>query len=73
MFALLENDSYKVIASFLYYYYFLPGEFLKKKRGGRGDKGKKRKKTRKEGNLALLLVDKLARLAQKKISSLPLH
>lgn len=75
LFALLENDSYKVIASFLYYYYyyFLPGEFLKKKRGGGGDKRKKRKKTRKEGNLALLLVDKLARLAQKKISSLPLH
>lgn len=73
LFALLENDSYKVIASFLYYYYFLPGEFLKKKRGGGGDKGKKRKETRKEGNLALLLVDKLARLSQKKISSLPLH
>lgn len=74
MFALLENDSYKVIASFLYYYYFLPGEFLKKKRWGEGNKRKKKKKkTRKEGNLALLLVDKLARLAQKKISSLPLH
>lgn len=35
----------------------------------------KRKKTRKEGNFAVLLVDKLARLAQKKkkISFLPLH
>lgn len=56
----------------------MPGEFLKKKKGGReeGTKEKiKRKKTRKEGNFALLLVDKLARLAQKKkkISSLPLH
>lgn len=46
--------------------------------GWRGEGTKeqiKRKKTSKEGNFALLLVDKLARLAQKKrkISSLPLH
>lgn len=52
LFALLENDSYKVIASFLYYF-FLPGEFLKGKKkqvGGRGDKRKKkgRKQERKE-------------------------
>lgn len=59
----------------------MPGEFLKEKikrwgGGGEGTKEQiKRKKTRKEGNFALLLVDKLARLAQKKrkISSLPLH
>lgn len=76
LFALLENDSYKVIASFIYFFIILPGEFLKeKKKVGRGDKKMKRKKTRKEGNFAVLLVDKLARLAQKKkkISFLPLH
>lgn len=39
--------------------------FFKEKRG-EGTKEKNEKKTRKEGNFALLLVDKLARLAQKK-------
>lgn len=45
----------------------MPGDFFLRKKEGRGQKKKiKRKKTRKEGNFALLLVDKLARLAQKK-------
>lgn len=39
LFALLENDSYKVIASFIYFFIILPGEFLKeKKRWGEGTK-----------------------------------
>lgn len=49
LFALLENDSYKVIASFLYYF-FLPGEFLKGKKnrlGGEGTKEKKKEENKK--------------------------
>ena len=48
MFALLENDSYKVIASFIYLFiYFLPGEILKKK-GTKERKEKKKKEMKKE-------------------------
>lgn len=56
MFALLENDSYKVIASFIYLF-FLPGEILKKKgtkeRKEKKEMKKERKERRKEGNFAL--------------------
>lgn len=48
MFALLENDSYKVIASFIYFFIILPGEFLKeKKKVGRGDKKNEKKENKK--------------------------
>lgn len=48
LFALLENDSYKVIASFLYYYYFFARWIFKeKKRWGEGDKRKKKKENKK--------------------------
>lgn len=32
LFVLLENDSYKVIVSFIYLFIFLPGEILKEKK-----------------------------------------
>lgn len=64
LFALLENDSYKVIVSFIYLFIFLPGEILKEKKKEKEKKMKEER--RKEDNFALLLVGKLARPARKK-------